>query len=144
MFKLLGLLKLALVLSLLAGCPKKMPPDGPEHVASIIDCSTADARPAIEADIATQKAELLQGKMTWDDVYTKSESWVVAKGKEIGVKIGGCVLAELVQWALGQRGAPMMSQEESWKPHDALKRFRKERANGATFEAVIDGRRVHL
>jgi len=136
---------LVLLLSFLSACPPKMPPDAPARVASIIDCSTADARATITADVAEQKARLLAGTMSWDDVYARSKSYVVTKGKEIGVKIGGCIIAELVQWVLGQRGGPIASSAEaSWRPYNTLKTFREKEAGGATFETVIDGRRVRL
>lgn len=136
---------LVLLLSFLGACPPKMPPDAPEKVAAIIDCSTADARATITADVADQKAKLLAGTTNWTDVYARSKSYVMTQSKEIGVKIGGCIIAELVQWVLGQRGGPIASSAEaSWEPYNTLKTFREREAGGATFETVIDGRRVRL
>lgn len=72
-----------------------------------------------------------------------AEAFSIAK--QAGKEIGGCALALVTQEILGNRGAPP-DTDTSWNLTNNLDRFRTEVVGDskATFEAVVNGRTVHL
>jgi hypothetical protein len=129
-------LVLALVLALVAlpGCPRPVP-SGDDVVQIVHDCAAPQVSPAIGA-LLTELRPLLAFKAPdWKRIY--------AEAKLHGAIIGGCTIAQLVQMFLGNRAAPP-EEAASWDAQRALEQFRLDEAGGASFEAVVDGRRVRL
>ena len=92
---------------------------------AVIDCTTAD-RAKIDEMLAEFKPLLTSGQMDWSALY--------ARAKSAGSTIGGCVLAELTQYYLGNRLAP--SNSDGWQMRGLLEDFRANEANGATFKTA--------
>lgn len=111
---------IASILSLSA-CPGPGP--GPVIGNSVVDC-LGNNRPQIDAIIGELSPLLTTGHPDWAAVYQRA--------KMAGMSIGGCVLAELVQNYLGGTRAPEAS--EGWNAHEALEKFRREEAGGASFK----------
>ena len=109
------------LLFVFAACPGPGP--GPVIGGAIIDC-TKENQDQIHGLLGELSPLIVTGRPDWSAVY--------ARAKHAGSSIGGCVLAQLVQGYLGNRMAPP-STADGWTAHEALERFRREEANGATF-----------
>lgn len=126
-------LALLLALMVLPGCPRPVP-SGDDVVQVVHDCAAPQVAPAIGA-LLTELRPLLGFKAPdWGRIY--------AEAKLHGTIIGGCVIAQLVQAFLGNRAAPP-DEAASWEAQRTLERIRLE-AGGASFEVILDGRRVRL
>ena len=114
---------IALVFALQVGCPGPGP--GPVIGGAVIDCLGAN-RSQIDSILTELSPLLTTGRPDWSAIYQR------AKGA--GRDIGGCVIAELVQNYLGGTRAPEAA--EGWNAHEALEKFRREEAGGATFKTT--------
>lgn len=116
------ILALALI-PFLSACPGHGP--GPVIGETIIDCLAAD-RDKIDALLAEFKPLLTTGEMDWSVVYQRA--------KHAGKSIGGCFLAELVQYYLGGKMAPATG--DGWVARQTLEDFRVKEAGNATFRTA--------
>lgn len=124
-----GAVSLVLVVAVGLGCSsgcKDGPGSGPGPIATIIDCAKEDQ--AQLSALALELAPLAMGS---------SPDWKAIEARAIGAggRIGGCVLAELVQAFLGGRRA--IPNDASWTAHETLERFRATQAGGATFRTKV-------
>lgn len=107
-----------------AACPGPGP--GPVIGGAVVDCLGSN-RPQIDAVLNELKTLFTQGRVQWSVVYERAK----AAGKDVG----GCVIAELVQYYLGGFAGPM-DNGDAWAAHEALEKFRAEEAGGASFKSV--------
>lgn len=120
------IVSLALVCGItMTACPGPGPGPGPVIGAAIVDCLGAN-RPQIDSLLGEFKSLLTQGRIDWSAVY--------ARAKTAGRDIGGCALAEMVQFYLGG-GMRADDTTNGWNAHMALEEFRHNEAGGATFKA---------
>jgi hypothetical protein len=117
------LLPFLILLGLATACPGPGP--GPVIGGAVINC-LGESRPQIDAILTELSPLLTTGRPDWSAIYQR------AKGA--GTSIGGCVIAELVQSYLGGTRAPEAT--EGWNAHEALEKFRREEAGGATFKTT--------
>jgi hypothetical protein len=108
----------------------KLPGPVPVVADATIDC-LGEHRPQID-ELLTELTPL---------VFLQSPDWsaVYQRAKQAGKDVGGCVIAELVQRYLAPApgtGRTAPSIEASWPAHDALERFRRDEAGGATFHTA--------
>lgn len=127
-------LALLCALVLLPGCPRPVP-TGDEVVTIVHDCAAPQVSPAIGALLVELRPLLAFKAPDWGRIY--------AEAKLHGAIIGGCAIAQLVQAFLSNRAAPP-EETASWDAKRALEQFRLDVAGGASFEAILDGRRVRL
>jgi hypothetical protein len=109
--------------SLMAACPGPGP--GPVIGGSLINCLGSN-RPQIDSILNELAPLLTTGRPDWSAIYQRAKS--------AGTSIGGCVIAELVQSYLGGTRAPEVA--DGWNAHEALEKFRREEAGGATFKTT--------
>jgi len=88
----------------------------------VIDCTLADSKQT--AALLDELKPILSGNpINWSAIEDKAIN--------AGETIGGCVLAQLVQDALG--GVKATQTNNSWAAKGALEDFRARYANGAIF-----------
>ncbi len=107
-----------------AACPGPGPL--PVVGGTVVDC-LGQNRPQIDATINELKTLFTNGHVEWSLVYERA--------KTAGRDIGGCVIAELVQYYLGGFGGPI-DNGNAWEGHEALEKFRTEEAGGASFKSM--------
>lgn len=118
----LAVLGLAAAPVVSSGCGPQGP--GPVIGQLTVDC-LGTARPQIDALLGEFKGLLTGGGFDWSAVYQRA--------KQAGKVVGGCALAELVQFYLG--GTRSIEEGDGWKAHSTLEQFRTTEAGGATFKA---------
>jgi hypothetical protein len=113
----------ALLVVALGACSGNGP--GPVIGGVTIDCITAD-RAKIDALLSEFKPLLTGGQMDWSVAYQRA--------KQAGTSIGGCFMAELVQYYLGGRMAPATG--DGWTARQSFEQFRTDEAGGATYHTA--------
>jgi hypothetical protein len=73
-------------------------------------------------------------KPDWSAIYQRA--------KRSGVKLGGCVIAKIVQFYLGGRRAPAV--DDSWAARGLLEEYRSHELGNATIRVEVDGKILEL
>ncbi len=100
-------------------------PNGPGPVIgkAVVDC-LGENRPQIDALLGEFKPLLLGGGFNWDNAYQR--------GKQAGLDVGGCFIAELVNYYFGKgfRSAP-----DAETANETLAKIRNDNG-GASFRTM--------